>query len=305
MTDKVEVNCPLCEFTCRKDHIGRHLCRSNHISEIVGCMTPDEYNKLSNHPFIFKRDEEESIKFAVCIVCFKSFFNDGKTKEEKDEKYDSFERLHKNSKFNCFDLTKINAQREKFKKFIPVPKENRVLTLLGQPRLVISEEPKEEEKPIEQPIEPKTEEQPIEQKEEERPVEQPKEDPKTEEQPIEEKKEEQPTENKIELVYNTLESESQNDEEIEYLIEEYKKLKHAAFEREKELLDVVEQLENQIVDGKTLTIVDAICYGELEEDLEMTINQKITFLIALFRTYKKENIALNKRIQYLETILED
>ena len=280
MTEKVEVNCPLCDFKCRKDHIGRHLCRSNHISQIVGLLTPDEYNKQSEHPFIFKRDSEKSIDFAVCIVCFKSFFNDGKTKEEKNDKYENFERLHKNSKFNCFDLTKISTQREKFKKFIPVPKENRILSLLvEEPK----EEPKEEVK--------------------EQPKEEVKEQPK--EEPKEDVKEDVKEDNKIELVYNTLESESQNDEEIEYLINEYKKLKSAAFEREKELCDVVEHLEEQIVDGRTLSIVDSICYGELEEEMNMDINEKIKFLISLFRTYKKENISLNKRVQYLETILED
>lgn len=290
MTEKVELNCPLCEFKCRKDHIGRHLCRSNHISEIVSKMTPDEYNKLNEHPFIFKRDSENSIDFAVCIVCYKSFFNDGKTKEEKDEKYDSFERLHRNSKFNCFDLTKISAQRDKFKKFIPVPKENRVITLLANvPQLIVSEE-KKEEQPI---VEEKKEQQPI--------VEQP---------IVEEKKEEQPTiENKIELVYNDgkveTDNQSQNDEEIEYLINEYKKLKSAAFERERELLSIIETLESVCIDPKQMHLVDSICFGELEEEVELTNNQKIAFLIALYKAYKRDNLALNKKITYLETILED
>jgi hypothetical protein len=108
------VKCPLCNCDQRKDHLGRHLCRGEHLRQLSSAMTEHEFDSLKDHPIMFKKNADGIVTLAVCCACEKAYTP--KPSDQCNYNWNKFVKQHKSD--GCFAAEKVKALREKQKKHL-------------------------------------------------------------------------------------------------------------------------------------------------------------------------------------------
>ena len=105
-----EANCPICDFKCRTDNLGRHCMK--HRTELINAMDDTDIEKLQKNTFLWKRREDGAVEFAVCCLCQRLPFvaTKGFSKATVDKNWATYFANH-SKKCKCADEANIKKVR--------------------------------------------------------------------------------------------------------------------------------------------------------------------------------------------------